>query len=320
MFKSIITGVGAYLPKKVLTNNDLSKMIDTSDEWIVKRTGIKQRHIVADNQGCVDIAYEASILALENAGINASEIDGIIVATTTPDNAFPAVATGVGRKLGVTKGMAYDVSAACAGFIFALNNADNLIRLGQATNILVIGAEVMSGIMDWTDRNTCILFGDGAGAIVVSKTDSDNHILSTHIFSNGNHHTDLRTKLTPNNLKTSTCGIDMDGKAVYKFAVSAMSESVQIALNHNGYNIDVVDYLVPHQANIRIIESVGNLLGIAKEKTIISLPYHANTSAATVPLALDSAVKDGKFKRGHLIALTAMGAGFSWGSALLKWK
>ena len=319
MYKSAIKGVGSYLPEKILSNEELSTIVETSDEWITKRTGIKQRHIAGDNESCADIATASAKRALQNSGIDADRIDAVIVATTTPDNAFPAVATVVAKNLGIKKGMAYDVSAACAGFIFALNSGDNLIKLGQATNVLVIGAEIMSRIMDWTDRNTCVLFGDGAGCVVLSRTEGENSLLSTHIFSNGDYNQDLITKATPNNPDESVRGIDMDGKAVYKFAVKAMADAVNVALDANNYKIEDLNYLVPHQANLRIIESVGDALTLNKDKTIVSLSNHANISAATIPVALDSAVKTGTFKSGDLIALTAMGAGFSWGSALLKW-
>ena len=319
MYKSAIIGVGSYLPKKILSNEELSTIVETSDEWITKRTGIKQRHIAGDSESCADIATASAKRALQNSGIDADSIDAIIVATTTPDNAFPAVATVVAKNLGIKKGMAYDVSAACAGFVFALNSGDNLIKLGQATNVLVIGAEIMSRMMDWTDRNTCVLFGDGAGCVVLSRTEGENFLLSTHIFSNGDYNQDLITKATPNDPDKSVRGIGMDGKAVYKFAVKAMADAVNDALDANNYKIEDLNYLVPHQANLRIIESVGGALMLNKDKTIISLSNHANISSATIPVALDSAVKNGTFKSGDLIALTAMGAGFSWGSALLKW-
>ncbi len=317
---SAINGVGICLPKKIMTNKDLEKIVNTNDEWITKRTGIKQRHVISDGESCASLGANAAVRAIKNANLMPSDIDAIIVATASSDNAFPSTATVIGKMLGIDKCIAFDVAAACAGFIFALNNADNMIKLGQIKNALVIGTEVFSKFMDWQDRNTCVLFGDGAGAVVVSQTDSGNHILSTHIFSDCSFANDLKTSSLPNDPDESKRGIFMDGKVVYKFAVRGMTESVKIALEKNNYTPDQLDFVVPHQANLRIIETVANNLKAPMEKIIVSIQNHANTSAATIPLALNSAIENKKFKSGDLIALTAMGAGFCWGSALLKWK
>ena len=317
--KSFISGVGYYLPPKIVTNHDLAKMVDTSDEWIVKRTGIKQRHIV-ENESCADLATKACIKALKNSGLSADDIDGIVVATTSSDNAFPATATVVAGRLGINKGCAFDVSAACAGFVFGLNNADNMIRLGQAKNILVVGVDLMSKMLDWKDRNTCILFGDGAGAVVLSQTNEKQGILSTHIFSDGNYSADLITVSSPNSPDETGRGVNMDGKTVYKFAVKAMSDAINVALDNNNMSVTDVDWVIPHQANLRIIDSVAENLNVEKEKVIVSVDNHANISAATIPVAMGQAEEQNKFTNNDLIALTAMGAGFSWGSCLLRWK
>ena len=316
MKKSYIASVASYLPNKVLTNKDLEKFVDTSDEWIVQRTGIKQRHLVEEGQDTTDVAYQSAKLAIERAGLSPNDIDGIIVATASGDLYFPSVATNVAGLLGNENCFGYDVNAACSGFIFALNSADNAIRLGQAKNIVVIGVDLLSKVIDWEDRNTCVLFGDGSGAVVLSACEEseDFGILSTHIYSSGGKAELLRSD------ELGKIGLHMDGQAVYKFAVKAMSDSIVDALKHNNLEKTDIDWVVPHQANLRIIESVANNLGMDMEKVIVSLENHGNTSAATIPLALDTAFNDGKFKTGDMIALTAMGGGFAWGSAILKWK
>ncbi len=311
-----ITGVGSYLPPKIITNDDLSKMVDTNDAWIISRTGIHSRHVVAD-ETCADLAFEAGKMAIENAGLQYADIDAIIVATVSGDYAFPSVATLVAKKMSIAV-PAYDVAAACAGFIFALNNAHNTIALSQAKRVLVIGVDLLSRMLDWTDRNTCVLFGDGAGAVVVEQSDTAG-VLSTHLFSDGAYTDDLMTRAKPNAPADSVRGIDMDGKAVYKFAVHAMATAVETALTHNNMQLCDVDWVVPHQANLRIIKAVANQLQIPMHKVIVSLQNHANISAATVPVAMHQAVQQKMFKNNDIIALTVMGAGFSWGSAILKW-
>jgi 3-oxoacyl-[acyl-carrier-protein] synthase-3 len=312
--KSYISGVASYLPSKVITNDDLAKIVDTSDEWIFQRTGIKQRHI-SEGESCADLAYKSAKMAIDNSGIDINDIDGIVVATATTDVRFPAVATYVAGRLGIDC-YAYDISAACAGFIFGLNVADNAIKLGQSKNIVVVGVDLFSKLVDWKDRNTCVLFGDGSGAVVLSscEEDDDYGIFSTHIYSSGKNANLLKS------YEIGKIGLHMDGKAVYKFAVKSMSDSIIDALKYNNMDKKQVDWVVPHQANLRIIESVANHIDFDMDKVIVSLQNHANTSAATIPLAMDSAIRDNKFKSGDILALTAMGSGFSWGSCLLKWK
>lgn len=311
-----ITGVGAYLPPKVISNDQLATMVDTSNDWIVSRTGIYNRHVVED-ESCTDLAYESGKVALENAGLKYTDIDAIIVATVSGDYAFPSVATLVAHRMGIAV-PAYDVAAACAGFIFALRDAHNMIMLSQAKRILVIGVDLFSRMMDWYDRNTCILFGDGAGAVVVEQS-ATNGVLSTHIFSDGHYTHDLIARAKPHAPNDSTRGIDMDGKSVYKFAINAMSDAILKALEYNNMALSDVDWVVPHQANVRIIKAVSNQLQVPIEKVVVSLQDHANISAATVPVALHYAHTKKMFKNNDIIALTAMGAGFSWGSALIKW-
>ncbi len=311
-----ITGVGSYLPPKVITNDDLSKMVDTNHDWIISRTGIRTRHIVED-ETCADLAFESGNIAIANAGLQFSDIDAIIVATVSGDYSFPSVATSVAQKMRIAV-PAYDVAAACAGFVFALNNAHNMIMLSQAKRILVIGVDLFSRMLDWSDRNTCVLFGDGAGAVVVEQSDRQG-ILSTHLFSDGAYTHDLIAHTKPNDPTGSIQGIHMDGKSVYKFAINAMSTAIETALVHNNIALSDVDWVVPHQANLRIIKAVANQLQVPMNKIIVSLQNHANISAATVPVAMHQAVQKEMFKANDIIALTVMGAGFSWGSALLKW-
>ncbi len=323
MYRSVVRGVGAYLPEKVVSNEELAKTIDTSDEWIRKRTGIERRHIAADDEFTNDLAMKAALEALKNADIKAEDIDLVILATTTPDNTFPSTATKVQARLGITKGAAFDIQAVCSGFIFAMTQADNMLRLGQAKRALVIGAEIYSRILNWEDRSTAVLFGDGAGAIVMEAVESEDSldergILSSVIGSNGEHY----DKLYVNGgvATTGTAGhVTMAGQDVFRQAVAKMSESVEEALIKAKLNKDDLDWLVPHQANVRIIDQVGKKLGVDRDKVIITVQEHANTSAATVPLALTHGVKHGHFKPGDILALTAMGGGFTWGSIVLRW-
>ena len=323
MLRSVITGVGSYLPIKILTNDDLSKIVDTSDEWIQKRTGIKRRHIAADDELTSDLAKIAAERAMDNAGVSSNEIDLLILATTTPDNTFPATAAKVQSMLGIKCGAAFDIQAVCSGFIFALTQADNMLRLGQAKTALVIGAEIYSRILDWTDRGTCVLFGDGAGAVVVKANqgigdNSDRGILSSLIRTDGQYYDNLY--VDGGVASTGTAGhVRMAGVEVFRHAVSRMSEAVKQSLNDAGLSKDDLDWLIPHQANLRIIEQVGKKLRIDSAKVIISLQEHANTSAATIPLALDHAIKNGKLKNNDIISLTAMGGGFTWGAITLRW-
>ena len=322
MRRSQIIGFGSYLPKDVVTNDDLAKKIDTSDEWIRKRTGIAQRHIAADNELTSDIAEQAARAALDNAGVATNNIDLIVLATATPDNTFPATATRVQSNLGIRRGAAFDVQAVCAGYVYALATADNMLRLGQAETALVIGAEVFSRILDWDDRGTCVLFGDGAGATILRAVEAagnnqDRGILSTHIYSDGAYYDMLYVDGGPST--TGTSGhLRMEGKEVFRHAVHRMSEVVETALEHNGLSIDEVDWLIPHQANKRIMDSIAKRLSLPEEKIVVTVDRQANTSAATIPLALAEAASDGRLREGNLIALSALGGGFSWGSALLR--
>ncbi len=319
MKRSTVAGCGSYLPDRIVTNDELATRIDTSDEWISQRTGIRQRHIAADGQLTSDLAIEASRRALENAGLEGSDIDVIVMATATPDNTFPATATKVQAALGMTRGAAFDIQAVCTGFVYALAMADNMIRLGQARRALVIGAEVFSRILDWEDRTTCVLFGDGAGAMVLEAADDgERGVLSTHLFSDGRNYNSLFVDGGPGS--TGTAGyLRMAGKEVYRYAVTRMADSVEQALQANGFGHGDLDWLVPHQANLRIIETTGKKLDMPMEKVIVTVDRQANTSAATIPLALAEATADGRIVKGQLVALTAMGGGFTWGSALIRW-
>jgi 3-oxoacyl-[acyl-carrier-protein] synthase-3 len=322
MRRSQIIGFGSYLPKNIVTNDDLAREMDTSDAWIRKRTGITQRHIAAEGELTSDIAEQAARAALDDAGVSSDEIDLIVLATATPDNTFPATAARVQSKLGIRRGAAFDVQAVCAGYIFALATADNMIRLGQAETALVIGAEVFSRILDWEDRGTCVLFGDGAGATVLRGSEAagsnqDRGILSTHIYSDGEYYDMLYVDGGPSTTGTSGY-LRMEGKEVFRHAVQRMSEVVETALETNGLKIDNVDWLIPHQANKRIMDSIAKKLSFPAEKIVVTVDKQANTSAATIPLALAEASSDGRLKEGNLIALSALGGGFSWGSALFR--
>ena len=323
MIRSILTGVGAYLPEKVLTNDDLAKIVDTSDEWIRQRTGIERRHIAGEGELTCDLAANAARAAMKMAGVDAREIDLLILATTTPDNTFPATAARVQAKLGVHQGPAFDVQAVCSGFLFALTQADNMIRLGQAKKALVIGAEIYSRILDWEDRGTCVLFGDGAGAVVLQAgegegTVGDRGILASEIGTDGSHYDALY--VDGGVATTGHAGyVRMAGQEVFRHAVSRMSQSVENVLSQAGSAKSDLNWLIPHQANARIIAKVGDKLGVPQENVIVTVQEHANTSAATIPLALTHGVATNSFKPGDLIALTAMGGGFTWGAALLRW-
>ncbi len=319
---SIILSTGSYLPEKILTNADLEKMVDTTDEWITQRSGIKQRHIAADDETTGDMAIKAASQALAESGLGAQDIDGVIVATTTPDRTFPAVAVKVQGELGIKPGLAFDVQAVCTGFVYALSVADNFIKCGQAKNILVIGAEKMSSVVDWTDRTTCVLFADGAGAVVLSAKENDEGLAgqgihSTHLYANGDKREILQTSggvsTTGDNGK-----IEMQGREVFKYAVSYMADVVEETLAHNNITSDDIDWLVPHQANIRIIESTAKKLNMGMDQVVVTVDHHGNTSAASIPLALDEAVRDDKIKRGQMLLIEAMGGGLTWGSALVR--
>jgi 3-oxoacyl-[acyl-carrier-protein] synthase-3 len=317
MQRSVILGTGSYLPERIVTNEDLSKRLDTNDEWISGRTGIKQRHILADDQYTSDLAFEAAKKAIESSNIDKNDIDLIIVATTTPDNTFPATAAKVQALLDLSGQIAFDLQAVCSGFVYALSTADNFLRSGQAKTALVIGAEAMSRIVDWEDRNTCVLFGDGAGAVILqSKDDNERGIISSHLHSDGKYASILNTDGGAGSL-SGHGKLQMQGKEVFKHATQKMASCVMEALQANNYTIDDVDWLVPHQANIRIIKAVGQKINIPENKVIITVQNHANTSSASIPLALDKSAN--KFKKGDLIVLEALGGGLSWGSCILKW-
>ncbi len=317
---SKISGTGSYLPQKCLTNADLEKLVDTSDEWIVARTGIKQRYIAADDQSASDLAYQASLQAIKAAGISAADIDLIIVATSTPDMVFPSTAALLQNKLGIkNNGAAFDVQAVCSGFVYALATADKFIRSGDHKCALVVGAEIFSRIVDWTDRGTCVLFGDGAGAVIVQASDQPG-ILSTHLHADGSYHNILCVPGTLNRgLPTGDPLLKMDGSAVFKFAVKVLEDVVLEAVAANNMTTADIDWLIPHQANTRIIKATGKKLGLAEEKVVITVDQHGNTSAASIPLALDVAVRDGRIKRGDHVMLEGVGGGFTWGAVFLQW-
>jgi 3-oxoacyl-[acyl-carrier-protein] synthase-3 len=306
---SKIIGTGSYLPVKTVTNYDLEKIVDTSHDWIVSRSGIQERHFAADDQKSSDLAYEASLKAIEAAGISASDIDLIVVATTSPDMAFPSTACILQHKLGITNGSpAFDIQAVCGGFIFALNTADLYIRGGQAKTALVVGAEVLSRMLDWNDRTTCVLFGDGAGAVVL-KASEEPGIIASKLHSDGSHHELL--KADPK--------ITMEGQAVFKFAVNSLSGVVEELLEQENMSGSDIDWMVPHQANIRIIEATAKKLGMTLDNVVVTVANHGNTSAASIPLALDTAVRDGRIKPGQTVIMEAIGGGFTWGASLIKW-
>ena len=314
--KSKIAGTGSYLPKKILSNADLEKMIDTTDEWIFSRTGIRERHIVAKGEHTSDLALEAAKNAIASAGIAAGDIDLIIVATTTPDKIFPSVATMVQRKLGIAGCPAFDIQAVCSGFVYALATADNFIKVGAAKCALVIGAETFSRITDYTDRGNCILWGDGAGAVILQATNSEQGIISTHLHADGNYEKMLHV---PRKHDGTPDTVHMEGNAVFKMAVNTLDQIVDETLNANNMQKSDIDWLVPHQANIRILQATAKKLDMPMDKVVVTVDKHGNTSAASIPLALDVAVRDGRIKRGDVILMEAFGGGFTWGSALIKY-
>ncbi|MEX0852044.1 MAG: beta-ketoacyl-ACP synthase III [Bauldia sp.] len=320
--RSVILGTGGYLPETVLTNDDLAKMVDTSDEWIWQRTGIRQRHVV-NGEFTSDLAAAAARRALDDAGLTVADIDMIVLATSTPDNTFPAAAVTVQQKLGMNHGAAFDVQAVCSGFVYALATTDALIRAGQAKRALVIGAETFSCILDWTDRTTCVLFGDGAGAVVlggVAQTNGngDRGLLTAHLRSDGRYKDKLYVDGGPSS--TGTVGhVRMEGREVFKYAVTMIGDVIADAFAATGIEASAIDWFVPHQANVRIIDATARKFGIPTEKVIRTVDHHGNTSAASIPLALAEASRDGRIKPGDLLLLEAMGGGFTWGAAILRW-
>jgi 3-oxoacyl-[acyl-carrier-protein] synthase-3 len=321
--RSQVIGCGAYLPERALTNSDIAKTVDTSDEWIRSRTGIQRRHIVVDGETTADLALRAAQRAMADAKIGAEELDLVIVATTTPNETFPSVATSVQARIGMTRGAAFDVQAVCSGFIYGMAVADNFIKAGQAKTILLIGAETMSRLLDWTDRSTCVLFGDGAGALVLRAREgrgdtSDRGVFNTKLYSDGRLHDLLYVDGGPST--TGTTGhLRMLGKEVFKHAVINIADSIEASVRDSGVGVKDIDWFVPHQANQRILDATARRLHVPPERFISTIAEHGNTSAASVPLALDVAVSDGRIKRGDLVLLEAMGGGLTWGAALLRW-
>ena len=321
--RSVVLGCGCYLPEKTLTNAELAVMVDTSDEWIVQRTGIRERHIAAEGEFTSHLAIRAAQAALADAGIDAQSIDLIVLATSTPDQTFPATAVTVQNELGIRHGAAFDLQAVCSGFIFALANADALLRAGSFKRALVIGAETFSRILDWNDRGTCVLFGDGAGAVILEAQTlagemTDRGLLTTHLRSDGRHKAKLYVDGGPSS--TQTVGhLRMEGREVFKHAVGMITDVIVDAFAATGASAESIDWFVPHQANKRIIDASAHKLKIAPEKVVMTVDRHGNTSAASIPLALCTAVADGRIQRGNLVLLEAMGGGFTWGSALLRW-
>lgn len=317
---SKIIGTGSYLPAKVLTNYDLEKIVDTSHDWIVSRSGIHERHVAADDEMTSDLALQASLRAIEAAGISADEIDLVIVATTSPDKMFPSTACILQDKLGIrNRGAAFDMQAVCGGFVYALNTADLYIRGGQARTVLVVGAEVLSRMLDWTDRTTCVLFGDGAGAVVLRASEAPG-IVAGKLHADGRHQGMLKADGNIRHGKVQGDPfIKMDGQAVFKFAVKVLSEVVEEVLEETNLQGTDIAWLIPHQANIRIMEATAKKLGLSMDNVIVTVATHGNTSAASIPLALDAAVRDGRIKAGQNILLEAVGGGFTWGAVLIRW-
>ena len=321
--RSVVKGCGSYLPAEILTNDDLAKTVDTSDEWIVQRTGIRSRHIAAPGEMTSDLATAAAKAALADAGLDASDIDLIVLGTSTPDNTFPATATSVQAALGITNGFAFDVQAVCSGFVYSLAIADKFLTSGQHRRALVIGAETFSRILDWTDRTTCVLCGDGAGAVVLEAVEQaggseDRGVLTTHLRSDGRHKAKLFVDGGPSS--TGTTGhVRMEGREVFRHAVGMITDVIHDAFEATGESAETIDWFVPHQANRRIIDASAQKLGIAPEKVVVTVDHHGNTSAASIPLALAEARADGRIAEGDLVLLEAMGGGFTWGSALLRW-
>lgn len=326
MIRGRIVGTGSYLPEKILTNADLVQMVDTDEEWILTRTGISERRIASKDQATSDLALNAANEALSAASIKAEEIDLIIVATTTPDLPFPSTATLLQHKLGARKAAAFDLQAVCTGFIYALSTADQFIRSGMYKKILIVGAEVLSRLVDWEDRGTCIIFGDGAGAVVMVASEGENGLLSSHLHADGSQSELLyvpgggsRTPISQELVDSRQHYIKMKGNEVFKVAVTALGDSVTEALEANNLKGEDIDLLIPHQANIRIINATAKRLGLPLDKVVVTVDKHGNTSAASIPLALDAAVKGGRVNEGDIILLDAFGGGFTWGSVLIKW-
>ena len=321
--RSVVLGCGSYLPERILTNAELAAKVETSDEWIVQRTGIRQRHIAAEGEFTSHLAIKAAQAAIAHAGIDAQSIDLIVLATSTPDNTFPATAVSVQHALGITHGAAFDLQAVCSGFVFALATADNFLKAGAFKRALVIGAETFSRILDWTDRGTCVLFGDGAGAIILDAQPqpgdaTDRGVLTTHLRSDGRHKAKLYVDGGPSS--TQTVGyLRMEGREVFKHAVGMITDVIVDAFKATGATAESIDWFVPHQANKRIIDASAHKLHIAPQKVVLTVDLHGNTSAASIPLALSVAVADGRIKKGDLVLLEAMGGGFTWGSALIRW-
>ncbi|CAN7553327.1 ketoacyl-ACP synthase III [Rhizobium sp. LjRoot30] len=323
MIRSVVRGFGAALPKRVVTNRDMEGMVETSDEWIVQRTGIRQRYIAGEGETTASLGEQAARAALDNAGLTPADIDMIIVATSTPDNTFPATAVNIQNRLGMHHGFAFDVQAVCTGFVYAVTTADAYLRGGLAKRVLVIGAETFSRILDWTDRTTCVLFGDGAGALVLEAAEgegviADRGVLTSHLRSDGAHRDKLFVDGGPST--TGTVGhLRMEGREVFKHAVGMITDVIDAAFQATGTGPDDLDWLVPHQANRRIIDGSAKKLGIPLEKVVVTVDQHGNTSAASIPLALAVAAGDGRIKKGDLVMLEAMGGGFTWGAVLLRW-
>jgi len=323
MIRSVVRGFGSALPARVVTNRELEGMVETSDEWIVQRTGIRQRYIAGEGETTASLGEKAARAALDNAGLTPADIDMIIVATSTPDNTFPATAVNIQARLGMTHGFAFDVQAVCTGFVYAMTTADLYIRGGIARRVLVIGAETFSRILDWQDRTTCVLFGDGAGALVLEAGEgtgatSDRGVLTTHLRSDGSHKDKLYVDGGPST--TGTVGhLRMEGREVFKHAVGMITDVIEAAFVATGTTADDLDWLVPHQANKRIIDGSAKKLGIPLDKVVVTVDLHGNTSAASIPLALAVAAGDGRIKQGDLVMLEAMGGGFTWGALLVRW-
>jgi 3-oxoacyl-[acyl-carrier-protein] synthase-3 len=314
-----IISSGSYLPEKVITNFDLEKTVETNNEWILERTGILKRHIVKDGELTSDIGYKAALKALEGSGLKVDDIDMIILATTTPDLTFPATATTIQSKLGAKNAFAFDIQAVCSGFVYALNIANNFIKVGQVKNALVIGADALSRIVDWTDRNTCVLFGDGAGAVVVSASNDENSgILASSLYSNGDHNSLLNTSGGVSSTKTAGV-IQMQGREVFKQAVDKMAKSVIDVLEKASLTVGDINWLIPHQANARILSAVAKKLNLSEGKVIVTVADHANTSAASIPLALDFALRSNKIKKGDIVVFEALGGGLTWGAIVVRW-
>jgi 3-oxoacyl-[acyl-carrier-protein] synthase-3 len=318
-----VLGCGAYLPARVVTNQEISQRVETSDEWIRQRTGIRERRLAADGELTSDLGVKAGEAALARAGLAANDLDLIICATSTPDETFPATATRIQSALGMTRGAAFDVQAVCSGFVYGLSVADSFIRCGQAGTVMVLGAETFSRILDWSDRGTCVLFGDGAGAVILRQVESaggvdDRGILSTHIYSDGRHHDALYVDGGPSSSQSSG-HLRMDGREVFRHAVVRMAEAIDAALSSNGLTPGDIDWLVPHQANARIIDAMAKRLNLPADRVVLTVDRHANTSAASIPLALAEASADGRIQPGDLVLIEAMGGGFTWGSALIRW-